>query len=118
MSDYESYTTTLSLMQLPEPPSAIFCFNDRMAMDAYFALQKLGLSIPKDVAVIGFDNLELIATSLHPGLTTVALPHYEMGRWAVQYLFELIENPDKLFSSDPVQYKITCPVVERHSVNS
>jgi len=116
MGDYESYAATLSLMQQPEPPSAIFCFNDRMAMDSYYALQELRLSIPEDVAVIGFDNQELIAVSLRPGLTTVALPHYEMGQWATQHLLELIENSDNETGSDPVQHKMGCPLIPRQSV--
>jgi LacI family transcriptional regulator len=63
-SHYESYAATLSVMDQPHPPSAIFCFNDRMAVDTYYALRHLGLSIPEDIAVIGFDNQEIIAASL------------------------------------------------------
>jgi LacI family transcriptional regulator len=108
------YEATMALMSLPTPPTAIFCYNDRMALGAYNALRELGLSIPNDVAIIGFDNQELIAADISPALTTMALPHYEMGQWAVQHLLELIETPDK--SGSPVQHQLACPLIERQSV--
>jgi LacI family transcriptional regulator len=106
------YNGTMKLMQLPDPPTAIFCFNDRAAMGAYDALRKLGLSIPRDVAVIGFDNQEVIAAHLYPPLTTMQLPHYEMGAWAVRYLTTLLEGTDY---SNLLQHQIECPLVERES---
>jgi LacI family transcriptional regulator len=111
------YDATMLLMQQPNKPTAIFCYNDRMAMGAYDALRKLGLSIPEDVAVVGFDNQELIATHLYPSLTTMKLPHYEMGQWAVKHLLELIENQNeaKKQSNPPVQKILTCPLIERAS---
>ena len=57
----DGYDHTHLLMQLDERPTAIFCGNDRIAMGAYDALQALGLKIPDDVAIIGFDNMEVIA---------------------------------------------------------
>lgn len=110
------YTTTKLILQQEDPPTAIFCFNDRMAMGAYGAIQSLGLAIPDDVAVIGFDNQQLIAGELYPGLTTMALPHYEMGQWAVQHLLELIENPEKHKDVQPPQLKFKCPIIIRESV--
>jgi LacI family transcriptional regulator len=106
------YRYTLELMRLPEPPTALFCGTDRMAMGAYDALKGLGLSIPGDVAVRGFDNEELIAPYLRPPLSTSALPHYEMGQWAVQYLIEHAKAPP---DDPPVQHVIHCPLVERAS---
>ncbi len=110
------YRATMALMRLPHPPTAIFCYNDRMALGAYNALRELNLSIPNDVAIIGFDNQELIAADISPPLTTMALPHYEMGQWAVQHLLELIENPDEATGNESVQHQLTCPLVERQSV--
>ena len=110
------YQATMALMRLPKPPTAIFCYNDRMALGAYNALRELDLSVPDDVAVIGFDNQELIAAEISPPLTTIALPHYEMGRWAVQHLLDLIENPDMMIDDSPVQHQIACPLIERQSV--
>ena len=104
------YDVTRELMQRPDPPTAIFCGTDRIAMTVYNALCELRLRIPDDVAVMGFDNLALIAEGLNPPLSTIALPHYQMGRWAVQYL---LENRDEL---EPIQLKMECPYVERASV--
>lgn len=70
-----------ALLSRPEPPSAVFCFNDGRAAGAYRAAARLGLSIPADLSVIGFDDLKLISTNLAPALTTMRLPHYEMAAW-------------------------------------
>jgi LacI family transcriptional regulator len=53
----------------------LFYFNDQIAMGAYDALCKLNLAIPNDVAIIGFDNQEIIADLLHPGLSAMQLPY-------------------------------------------
>lgn len=97
-------------------PTAVFCYNDRMAMGAYRAAAELGLSIPADVSIVGFDDQDPIAASLHPPLTTVALPHYEMGAWAVETLSSLIRGHDEvlLLGSHPVL--LACPIIERASV--
>jgi len=108
----EGYRCALELMQLPERPTALFCFNDQMAMGAYDAVKQLGLIIPDDVAIVGFDNLEVIAAQLRPPLTTMELPHYEMGQWAVQYLLDHADGSDP----EPVQQTIACPLIERASV--
>ena len=107
------YERTLELMGLPDPPTAIFCATDRIAMGAYEAVKGLGLSIPTDVAIVGFDNQEIIAGHLRPGLTTVALPYYEMGRWAVEYLIDQASQEE---TSEPIQAKLDCPLIERGSV--
>ena len=107
------YRCTMKLMQLPDPPTALFCFKDLMAMGAYDALRKLGFSIPNDVAVIGFDNQELIANHLHPPLSTLELPHYQMGEWAIQYL---VEHSGPIDTEAPVQKTITCSYIERLSI--
>lgn len=107
------YDGTMKLMGLSEPPTAIFCFNDRTAMGAYDALHSLGLHIPGDVAVIGFDNQEIIAASLYPPLTTVELPHYKMGVWAINHLNDLLGGAE---FETPIQHQIECPLIERQSV--
>lgn len=104
------------LMQLPEPPTAMFCFTDFIAMGAYQMLQQLGRAIPDDVAIIGFDDHELIAPALLPALSTIALPHYEMGKWGVEHLLELMAPPELANTQTPVQHKLPCQFVERQSV--
>ncbi|WP_342371953.1 LacI family DNA-binding transcriptional regulator [Propioniciclava soli] len=66
--------------------SAVFCHNDRVAMGLYDGVREHGLRIPTDIAVMGFDNQEVIAAHLRPPLSTVALPHYELGAAGVRTL--------------------------------
>ena len=105
------YENTHALMRLPSRPSAIFCGNDLMALGCYEALRELGLKIPDDVAVMGYDDRE-IARHLHPPLTTVVLPHFEMGTIAAELLFDMAAR----LAARPDQIKVECPIVERKSV--
>ena len=101
------------LLTLPDPPTALFCYNDRMAMGAYRAARELGLRVPDDLSIVGFDDHEHVADGLAPGLTTVALPHYEMGEWAArQVLAEL--GGDEV--DEPRHVRMPCPLVVRESV--
>jgi LacI family transcriptional regulator len=102
------------LMSLSDAPTALFCGNDRTAMGAYDALRKLHLEIPQDVAVIGFDNQEIIASALHPKLTTMQLPHYAMGRWAAEYLTAEADRAN--YDAIPIQRVLYCPYVEGESI--
>jgi LacI family transcriptional regulator len=106
------YDGTRELLQRPEPPTAIFCFNDRAAMGAYDALRDMHLTVPRDVAIVGFDNQELIAAHLRPSLTTMQLPHYAMGAWAVNYL---LRSPGEAFPAEAPQTQLPCPLVSRQS---
>ena len=90
--------------------TAVFCYNDRVAMGLYDGLRERGLAIPDDIAVVGFDNQEVIAAHLRPPLSTVALPHYEIGAAGVRLLLGLDEVP----AGERVQ--IACPPVPRQSV--
>lgn len=107
------YTATTAL--LDAAPTALFCYNDRMAMGAYRAAGERGLSIPGDLSVVGFDDQAPIPESLFPPLTTVALPHYEMGAWAVDALYAVVSGSgDRVASLPPTL--LACPLVERESV--
>ena len=112
------YEAAMRLLSPQVRPTAVFCYNDRMAMGAYRAAGELGLKIPDDLSIVGFDNQQLIAENLHPGLTTVALPHYEMGAWATKNLIEAIEGKTDLglFAAHPTI--IECPLVSRESVSA
>ena len=105
------YEATLALMALPSPPTAIFCANDLMAVGCYEALRELGLNIPSDVAVMGYDDRE-IAQHLHPPLSSVLLPHFEMGSVAAEILIDAAAGSP----SRPRQIKVECPIVRRKSV--
>lgn len=107
------YTHTMDLMRLPEPPTALFCGSDRMAMGAYMALQDLNFRIPDDVAVRGFDDQEMVSAYLRPPLSTTRLPYIEMGEWAVNYL--LGQRPSTE-NGRPGQHLVYCPLVERESI--
>ncbi len=109
------YEATHRLFSLPNPPTALFCANDWMAMGAYDALKERGIAIPSQVAVVGFDNREVIAAHMRPPLTTIALPYFEMGYWAVEYLIGIPED-GRAQGSSPVQHILPCPPVLRSSV--
>lgn len=100
------------LLDLPAPPTAIFCANDRMAMGAYDAIKERGMRIPHDVAVIGFDNQVLISDYLRPKLTTVALPFEQMGAIGVDLLAAITAGE----STDTKIVTVDCPLLERSSV--
>lgn len=102
------------LLTRPDRPTAIFAYNDRMAMGVYRAARRLGLDIPGDLSVMGYDDQELVAAELDPGLTTMALPHREMGRWAAHRLIRMITDPEQ--STTPEARLEPCRVVERGSV--
>lgn len=104
------YEGTRRLLALPEPPTAIFCQNDRMAIGCYEALKEAGLHIPTDMAVVGYDDEE-ISRHLHPRLTTSVLPHRAMGQWIVEQLGSFTPGQSRY----PL-VKLECPLVERDSV--
>jgi LacI family transcriptional regulator len=85
-----------------------------MAMGAYHAAARRGLDIPRDLSVVGFDNQENIADGLMPALTTIGLPHYDMGYWGVTTLLNIINNPDGPTTSQ--QAVLPCPLIRRGSV--
>ena len=100
------------LLDLPNPPTAIFCFNDRMALAAIDAARERGLSVPEDISIVGFDN-DPFVSQLFPGLTTAILPHEEMARWAVGHIFDMRRHSRR---GEIVQKKIDCPLVRRKSI--
>lgn len=106
------YEAAVALLSRSPRPTAIFCFNDRLAMGAYRAAAELGLRIPQDVSIMGFDNHEFVADGIHPGLTTIELPHYDMGVWAAEQLFNQIDGAT---AATPTAL-LRGPVIHRGSV--
>lgn len=107
------YEATRGLLALKDPPTAIFCQNDRTAVGCYDALREAGLAIPGDVSIVGYDDEE-ISRHLRPKLTTCVLPHRVMGSWAVEHL----QQPHRQ-TRERQRYPITkieCSLVPRESV--
>lgn len=80
-----------TLMNLSHPPTAIFCHNDLVAIGAMQQARKLGVMIPQDVSIVGFDNLSLSQYCL-PSLTTVAQPRYQIGQQAMLLLLGQLQG--------------------------
>ncbi|HEX6779211.1 MAG TPA: substrate-binding domain-containing protein [Ktedonobacterales bacterium] len=85
------YRAVRELLQLPERPTAIFVASDTMAIGGYQAAREAGLSIPGDVAFIGYDDISPVAL-LQPPLTTVRTAYYDFGRLATELLLDLIDG--------------------------
>jgi DNA-binding LacI/PurR family transcriptional regulator len=80
-----------TFLELPNRPSATFVTADRMAIGFIHRLRERGVQVPRDVAVVGYDDIRY-SEFMEVPLTTVALPKYEMGQQAAQILFERIET--------------------------
>lgn len=82
-SDFEfggGFSAMQQLLALPQRPQAVFVGNDAMAVGAYQALYRAGLQIPQDMALVGYDDIEL-ARYMTPPLTTIHQPKDELGNW-------------------------------------
>lgn len=80
---------TARLLELPDRPTAVFCYNDMQALGALHAARQRGLSVPGDLSVVGVDDLALASYS-DPPLTTVQQPKQDMGRMATRILVDLL----------------------------
>lgn len=85
------YAGGIKLLALPDPPTAIFAFNDDMAVGALNAALQRGLRVPEDLSIVGFDD-SVQAQNVSPKLTTVYQPLAEMGRMAVSLLTRILEG--------------------------
>jgi len=85
-------------------PKVLICLNDRIALGAYQALREAGVTIPEEVSVVSFDDSELAAW-LRPQLTSVALPHYQLGWQAVERLLGPQTEPAVLRVPMPVRHR-------------
>jgi LacI family transcriptional regulator len=90
----EGKKATKKLLSMSNPPDAIFCNNDPMAMGAMMAIKEKGLKIPDDIALVGFSNWSY-GEMVEPALTTVDQPGFEMGQEAARLLIRQIEMKDK-----------------------
>lgn len=106
------YAATRRLLSTKPRFSAIFAFNDASAMGAITALHEAGIHVPRDVSVVGFDDIPSAAT-MHPSLTTVRQPLREMGQSAAATLLRLIRSAP--IASDAQSILVSPAFVRRHS---
>jgi DNA-binding LacI/PurR family transcriptional regulator len=97
--------TAQTLMQIGDLPSALIVVNDLMAIGLILELQEAGYSIPKDIAIVGFDDIPE-ATIVRPTLTTIAQDPRDIGEKMARALFERIENPNILARRLESSYKL------------
>lgn len=98
------------LLTLPERPTAIVAGNDAQALGVLHAAQRLGLSVPRDLSVIGFDDLA-IAELASPRLTTIHVPLREMADHATRLVLQLLEDP----ASEVIRVELATRLVVRDS---
>jgi DNA-binding LacI/PurR family transcriptional regulator len=110
----DGYAAFLQLMRLKNRPTAVFARNDFAAIGALRAAHEMGLSVPDDVAIAGFDNIPL-AEYITPPLTTVEQPIAEQGRQAAEFLLERMKAPDL---PDSREYRFDCRLIVRASTFS
>lgn len=94
-------------------PTAIMSGNDEMAIQIYIAALSLGLRIPEDISIVGFDDFRTVSMALKPELTTAALPYYDLGLTGAERLNTLLQGN----KSDRPQWVLPCKLIERGSVS-
>ncbi len=82
-----------ALLSLPEPPTALFCHSDMMAIGAMQQAKRLGFRIPQDLSIVGFDDIQF-AEYCDPPLTTVSQPRYQIGYQAMNMLLDQLKGKE------------------------
>ncbi len=110
LSAADGYKSVKSMSNNSSLPSAIICANDIVAMGALKALNELNISVPNDISVLGFDNVEE-SSYTNPSLTTIDVPKIELGKVSIKILLDRIHNGHKK------QLKVNIPfsLIERES---
>jgi DNA-binding LacI/PurR family transcriptional regulator len=109
----EGFQVAVSLLSLPSSgrPTAIITFNDLIAIGVLHAVRTVGLNVPDDISVVGFDDIYL---SLHtnPPLTTISQPKYRMGQLAIQKISTILSGNA---TGTEVFTPLECPLIVRES---
>lgn len=105
LSSKEGYDAMMEIIESGNLPSAIFCGNDITAIGAMKAIHKNGLHIPKDISVVGLDNIE-ISEYFRPSLTTVHVPKEELGKFAVKLLIDRINGGHEVNAVVKLPFKL------------
>lgn len=108
-----AFSAALEILSAPaaERPTMILAGNDEIAMQCLFAAAQLGLQVPEQVSIVGFDDFRMISEQVVPPLTTVALPYYDIGVRAADKLFAMLSGED----GQPLVERLACPLVQRQS---
>ena len=113
----KGYAAAMHVLATSDPrPTGLVVANDRAAIGVVLAATSLGLSVPGDVSVVGYDDDENVAPWMVPALTTVRLPHREMGEAAIQHLLDQIGVADQTPPAVAHQVLLECPLIIRDSV--
>jgi DNA-binding LacI/PurR family transcriptional regulator len=105
---YEARVQAGRMLSLPERPTAIFCASDTQAMGALEAARELGMSVPQDLSVIGYDDIEIAE---YLGLTTMRQLLFESGKRGVALLLGALEDPLR----EPVCHRLASELIIRSS---
>lgn len=108
-----AFESTLALLQRRDPPTAIFCGNDEIALQVYCAILSQGTQIPRDISVVGFDDFQTVSKGLRPQLTTAALPYFQLGYEGAALLETLLGGGTVTGVS-----VMDCPLVPRRSTGA
>lgn len=99
------------ILQLPDIPTAVFCGNDEMALGAIVELHRRGICVPKDISIIGFNNIWPCECCIPP-LTTISFDYYMLGKKAVEMVYNKIQDKNELST----QYLLKPELIVRESV--
>ncbi|MFD6177555.1 MULTISPECIES: LacI family DNA-binding transcriptional regulator [unclassified Isoptericola] len=110
----DGYRAGSRLLARSDRPTAILCANDRVAVGVALAAAALGLDVPRDLTLVGYDDEERIAARMVPPLTTVALPHARIGATAMGLLLDAVE--DGAVAALGTAVLVACELMERESV--
>ncbi len=106
----KGYRETEALLAIDEPPTAVFAVSDRTALGVIPAIEGAGLQVPRDISIVGFDDMPPYAYPA-PALTTVTSERLAMGHIAMQSLCRIIKKP----RSVPINIVMPCQLVIRNS---
>ncbi len=113
-TELSAVTPAHYLLTRPERPTAVFSANDLMGLEVLRSARELGLEVPGDLSIVGFDNIPEGALS-EPPLTTVDQHVQELGRTAVQVLVDLIEHPGRRSELEPIHITLPTELIVRRS---
>ncbi|HWB90715.1 MAG TPA: LacI family DNA-binding transcriptional regulator [Puia sp.] len=104
-----------NMLRRPVRPDGIFASAEKLAVAGYYVCDRLNISIPEQIKIVSFSNLE-ISSLLHPSLTTITQPAYEIGKQAALQMFRFLEKRDRMKTPETIVLKST--LIPRGSTRS